>query len=553
MLLGKLTKWTILAPLVLFLSLLVSVDYLRPGFPYTHDGENHLARFANYKIALKEGQFPPRLAPNLLNHYGYPVFNYNYPLANILSLPFSLLGINYEATFKTLLVLSLIFGGVGVIKWLRSLTLIDQENKLGLIFALGVYYSSNYLINMVLFRGNIGEVLAFALFPWVLFWLKNKTFSPVFIVIWVAFLLSHNLMAFFGSIICLIIWLFEYKKHLKVLKQEVLFFGLIFALSSWFWWPAVLELNLVAAGHSQLVTLATEHFPTLKELLFAPLQFGFSYPGSVDSLGFSLGAAQWLVVVASVLVSFLGNKKARLTFPRKFLSLFGLMIFLELPISLFFWRIIPILSLLQFPWRLSFFASILLLPLASWVFFHSSKQVRWLLLIVLFSQIIIQLKLVPLKYFHKSETEYDLFPQTTTTDNENMPEGFKYLLFGDWQPTPQILEGAGKIEVNSWTGSSRNYQLNLSQESLIVEPTVNFLGWQTQVAVDAGKTKVIEYLNNEEIQGRLAYKLPAGQWLVQTKFTQNTLPRIVGNGLSLLGVVLFFIYTYKWRQNRKIL
>jgi hypothetical protein len=46
--------------------------YLSSEFPYTHDGENHLARFANYKLALKQGQFPPRLAPNLLNGYSYP-------------------------------------------------------------------------------------------------------------------------------------------------------------------------------------------------------------------------------------------------------------------------------------------------------------------------------------------------------------------------------------------------------------------------------------------------------------------------------------------------
>lgn len=54
--------------------LLLFKPYLHTGFPYTHDGENHLARFANYKLALKEGQFPPRWAPNLMNHSGYPVF-----------------------------------------------------------------------------------------------------------------------------------------------------------------------------------------------------------------------------------------------------------------------------------------------------------------------------------------------------------------------------------------------------------------------------------------------------------------------------------------------
>jgi len=64
--------------------------FLNQGVPVTHDGHNHLVRFANYKIAVRELHFPPRLAPNLVNGYGYPVFNYNYPLANLISLPFSI-------------------------------------------------------------------------------------------------------------------------------------------------------------------------------------------------------------------------------------------------------------------------------------------------------------------------------------------------------------------------------------------------------------------------------------------------------------------------------
>src|SRR5258708_2749738 len=86
--------------LIFFLSLFITRIYFHSGFPYTHDGENHLARFANYALAIREIQFPPRFAPNLFNHYGYPVFNFNYPLANILSLPFTFARFNYELTFK---------------------------------------------------------------------------------------------------------------------------------------------------------------------------------------------------------------------------------------------------------------------------------------------------------------------------------------------------------------------------------------------------------------------------------------------------------------------
>ena len=45
--------------------LIYFLPYFRVGLPVTHDGENHVARFAQYYLALKQGQFPPRLAPTL--------------------------------------------------------------------------------------------------------------------------------------------------------------------------------------------------------------------------------------------------------------------------------------------------------------------------------------------------------------------------------------------------------------------------------------------------------------------------------------------------------
>ena len=52
-----------------FLIVLLSVPALRalsiPEFYTSHDGSTHTARIANYYLALKEGQIPPRLAPNL--------------------------------------------------------------------------------------------------------------------------------------------------------------------------------------------------------------------------------------------------------------------------------------------------------------------------------------------------------------------------------------------------------------------------------------------------------------------------------------------------------
>src|SRR5579859_2209261 len=110
----------ILAYAVILVSLVAHV-YFHSGFPYTHDGENHLARFASYILSIHEHQIPPRFASNLFNHYGYPVFNFNYPLANMLSLPFSYAHIHYEITFKVIVVLAILFGIFGSKIWMKKL------------------------------------------------------------------------------------------------------------------------------------------------------------------------------------------------------------------------------------------------------------------------------------------------------------------------------------------------------------------------------------------------------------------------------------------------
>src|SRR3989344_3977144 len=162
-------KKKLLLLIAVFLPLAVLVrPYLRSGVPYTHDGENHLARFANYKVAVREVQIPPRFAPNLMNHYGYPVFNYNYPLLNILSLPFSILGVHYELAFKLLMLGGLGLGAWGVYRWLA----VAGFSRSARFFSIGAYLLAPFTVNLVFVRGNVGEVWALALFPWLLWFSK---------------------------------------------------------------------------------------------------------------------------------------------------------------------------------------------------------------------------------------------------------------------------------------------------------------------------------------------------------------------------------------------
>ncbi len=544
-------KWFWWYFLVIVSVLIAGRVYLHAGFPYTHDGENHLARFANYKLALKEGQFPPRFAPNLLNRYGYPVFNYNYPLANILSIPFSAAHIPYETTFKFLSLIAIGLLVVGVANWLYFLKL----TRLGQFAGVLAVVSSPVVINMTFFRGNIGELWAIALMSMVLWqieqYLQKKCTAHWQIWLWTALLLSHNVTAIFAVPI---LWGYAATRTWQLgLKPAVLLpqlrsFLISLLLVAWFWVPAIFEKKLIVLDGAGSINQFVGHFATLSQIIAAPIRFGFSYVGQVDTLSFGIGLAVVisLLLVASALLRLIGEfvtKKPVIDLPSwlpaSFMATLGF-IWLQLPSSLYVWQQIDILKYAQFPWRFGIFALLFSLPLIGWATSSTTlnKPLRILLWLALAIQIAQTIPLKALEYFSHDGDYYDSYGQSTSTQNENRAKDFEYLNIGDWQPTAKIISGDGVVTTQSWRGSNRQYQVVTTTPSTVVEPTMVFAGWETYV-----DGKLVDYQDSDEIAGRLAYALDAGTHEINSTFTQHTWPRMLGNSISVVTVVLLSIAT----------
>ncbi|PIY80103.1 MAG: hypothetical protein COY80_04735 [Candidatus Pacebacteria bacterium CG_4_10_14_0_8_um_filter_42_14] len=524
--------------------------YANQQFPYTHDGENHLARFANYKIALKEGQFPPRFAPNLLNHFGYPVFNYNYPLANILSVPFSALGVSYELTFKLLTVAAVILGIAGLSKWLKILNLGGNERFLGLT----AWLLNPYLVNLVYFRGNIGEILSYSLLPWIFWSIEvfrtdqslRKTINHTLITttLVTVLLLSHNITAILTIPIIIFIAVIRlWGKSKQAMFSFVALFWAI-SLTLWFWLPAIFEMKMIVLGSAASVSEFALHFSTLAELLWSPLKFGFSYPGSIDSLSFAVGLPVIIALASSLFL--LQRKKDGFMLALSAMTV--LLIVLQLSVTLPIWQLFKPLKFIQFPWRLDIFLAALSAPIIASVA-KRSKLASSLIVLFILVQLTVIFRLHPADYFHKTNLDYDVFSQTTSTQNENMPTNFTYPNIGDWQPLPETILGKSEFTVEKWAGSDHLYQVSVIEDALIVEPTAYFPGWETWIIKsDGSKEQAVGSAVSESItkaQGRIAYELPVGEYHVQTKFTQNTPARLVGNSvsaLSLLGLVSYFLW-----------
>lgn len=535
--------WSVLSItlLIAILTLITGKVLLGQGVPYTHDGENHLARFANYYIAIQERQIPPRFAPQLMNRYGYPVFNYNYPLANMLSLPFSYAGFEYEVTYKIIVFLSVAAGLTGVWLWLGFITNSRRNRLAGLL----TYASFPYLIAAIAYRGNIGEIMLVALLPWVLLSIELVKKHSVFkhggvlilaVMSLTALSLSHNIGAAFSLPLLLVYgwWRFGIDRSFWMRLFFVLAMSL--GLSLWFWLPALAEKQFVILDGSPISQQAHLHTLSLRQLLFSPLAFGFSYPGSIDSLSLSMGLAQALVLIVGSIWLVRATLAKQVSKTMLLVAGALVLVILQLNISKPIWQFVPLLSYMQFPWRLNMFLPFVLAVIVAMQFSTWPKFLRQTFLVLALLQLLVFWRVTPVDRFHKLNRDYDAFSQSTSTMNENVPKTFTFNDISQWQPTPLILSGDGEVVVDLWRGSSRQYRISANSLVTVVEPTMVFPGWETFVSDDNGNEFQASYTNDEEIKGRLAYVLEPGTYTVKTIFTQNTWPRRVGNTVSILSV-----------------
>lgn len=569
------------------------------AFPYTHDGENHLARFANYKIALKEGQFPPRIGPNLYNRYGYPVFNFNYPLANILSVPFSFFKIPYEVTFSIQVITAVIAAWLGV--WFSAKNSLKKMHVLPAVLA-SLYLTTPYLTTALFYRGNIGEIWAYALFPWLYLtciWLYNYQFlkkeflkpltTLAILGIWISFLMAHNLAVLISVPMLIAFAVICFKNSLATYARAVVQALVAVASTLWFWLPALMEKQYTTLSDVGLSSQYNTHFLHLYDIFVQAHRFGFSLDGVINSGTPSIGVSFLVLFIlffgiflhqVTVYISHKRTQRIKGTINKvqkiqhntdividvsTSLLLMGVALFsllMSTNASSPLWELNTQLSLIQFPWRWLLITPIVLV--IGFVFSVSSLikknataavTINRVLLVVLLPLLLVQLigitRYSPADTFTKNIEDYDAFTMTTSTQNENMPRTFLYTDIGAWQPTPTIVsptsEDSYTVTVDAWNGSKRTYSIENTEPVLVAEPTMYFPGWKTNITTgDESRFISLEESIQEyesELQGRIGFLLEPGSHTIQTKFTQDTWPRTVGNTISVISFLAIFVYS----------
>lgn len=516
-------------------------DIFRPGYFTSHDGEGHIIRMQEFYQAFADDMFPVRWSKRLYYGFGYPFFNFNYPLVYYAGLPPMLLGYSATTAMEVELVLTFVVSG-----WLMYLYL---RRKVSVPFALAgavLYMYAPYRLLNIYVRGSVAEAAAFIFAPAIL-WVveaiaaKQKLAIPLGAIIIALLGLSHNISAllFFAFYWIYVLFQSLAKKDWRVIWRSGLSFALGIVMALFFLVPALYEKQYTFLD----VTIAKDypaHFVYPVQLIKGGWDFGASIAGPDDGLSFNLG---WVALVLALPAIGWGLLQGKILQKARLQSLFLYTVFM-LAVSLFFmfewskifWDHLPLLPFVQFPWRFIILIVPVLTVLAVLTLEMAKRQWRWaarqqwlvatLVIAACFWQARPQWHLNQVLVWDDPQTQ--ALPGTTTWADE---QATQWLTPRPKAVPEQRVEIAGNntpVQITEWKTQLHRYNFSATDSAKVVEHTMYYPGWR--VWVD-GQEVELNY-QDQDYPGRLVYSVQAGEHQAESKLTETPLRKAV-NYLSL--------------------
>ncbi|MCX8009461.1 MAG: glycosyltransferase family 39 protein, partial [Patescibacteria group bacterium] len=149
--------------IVCLVSIFPLLSLLTPGLPVTHDGQDHVARIANFYQSLLEGNIVPRWANNLNWGFGHPVLMFLYPLPSYVASFFHFFGFSLIDSVKIVFALAYVVSIIAMYMFVKS----EFGEESGVLAAILYGFVPYRFINLYV-RGAIGEHMAFIFLPFIL-------------------------------------------------------------------------------------------------------------------------------------------------------------------------------------------------------------------------------------------------------------------------------------------------------------------------------------------------------------------------------------------------
>lgn len=531
---------------IFIISLLALTDLFHPGLPLTHDGQDHLARIANFFTDLSEGILIPRWAPHLDWGYGHPVIMFLYPLPSYFASIFLVFGLSLYSSTKLVFGLSFILSGLAMYAYVKEIF-----NKPAAVGGGVLYMFAPYRFVDLYVRGDIGEHVAFIFLPLILLFIHKiaKEYNVGNMILGIlsltGLLLSHNAVSIMFLPIMLLLMIYELYKS-KWNKNVFLRFGFFiilgFLLSSFFLLPAFFE------GKYTLRDIVTSNeyitrFVSLPALFFSK----WSYGGTGD-FSVQVGILQWFGVLLSFfLLTRRFKKEKHKLFISGLLFIFFVSLFLMLPISRPFYEIFTILQKFQFPWRFLIISVFATAILSAFVLFSLPKKYQVTGMIIT----IVLAFLLNSPYWHANgyvEKPVSFFtsdyPGTTDTGESAPIWSVRFMEHFPKAPM-EVISGKGAITEVSRTATNHSYIVTGITDLRMRENTLYFPGWEVRV----DNRKVPIEFQDQANRGLITFQVGKGTHSVIVSFHETKF-RLFSDFLSIAAVIILILYNILERKKR---
>lgn len=528
--------------LILILSIPAIWALLVPGF-YGASDDLHIAWLFEFHKDILMGKIPPRFVSDLSFGFGYPLFNFVFPLPFYISETFHLIGFNLVDSIKLLFLLSIPLSGIFMYFLLREFC----SEALSLTGAI-LYIYTPYRSVDIYVRGAIGEVLSFVFLPLIVLSViklkKDQSFKWVGLgaIVLASLVLSHNITAymlfpFVALLFFLQVFLSGNKKGF--ILRSILMFFLSLLISLFFWLPAIMESSLMK--YDTVFNFA-DHFPTLLQLITPYWGYGASVPGPYDGISFFLGVVNILLLLVGLISTIFFWKKfsneSRVILGWSLGSIF-ICVFLMNYRSIFIWNNIPLLPYFQFPWRFLILTTFLIPILI--ISIEKIKINAWLIAVILITlnMVTTALDFRPQDFLGREDSYYlKRYIPTPLAGKEYLQIQEEYLRLPKWTQKrpdrnyPLVSADNGTIEkITKLNDLDTTFSMDVLNKSKVDYNKYFFPGWE--VKVDGRKVNI--YPGTPF--GQINFEVPAGSHKVDVQFKEITF-KIALDAISLLAFLV---------------
>lgn len=537
----NISPW-ILGALLLVVSTPLIMPYFNNGYFPTHDGEWAVVRLADMFRSLRDHQFPVRFSGSLNFGYGYPLFNFAYPLPYYLSIIFHFLKFSFVDSIKILFMLTVPISAIGMFLLSKKL----WRSIPGALISSILYIYLPYRIVDLYVRGSIGEAVAFAIAPFLFFALykvyeeKNvKLWIGLSAVLYAMLITSHNIMAVLFSIPLVVFSAFLGSTKRKIIPA--LFYSLLLGvmLSAFFTFPALFEKGNIELSRTPIAD-REQYFVNIPQLLNSP--WGYGVPtDKTGAFTYQIGLPQLAIFLLTLIhLVFIyrqkNKKKVHFFMASVFAGTTVLMGMLLFSPSLNIWEYTPLLSEINYPWTLLGPIGFLICAVSGFIF--SRKLNTYIAFILGIAAIFLVLPNAhPQSYVNRDEGFYMTNEATTTSSQELMPLWVKQKPVNHFGKKVEIVKGQGNITNIFYNSNKIMFDYDSNSKSVVRVNTIYYPGWKAFVN---GVESKIDHSNKN---GVMELNIKQGSSRVEFLFGETPLS-LASDFISLgaFGVVLVLIF-----------